>query len=482
MANETCTQNDEIKNSEPWGLPLKFKILPEYFKDLGYTTHAIGKWHLGFFRKEYTPLMRGFDHHFGFWTSHHGYYDHCSHETYAVDGKTLSSWGLDLRRDFSVVSDRAGHYSTTLFTDEAVDVIRSHNDSKPLLLYISHQAVHVGNYYHPLEAPAEHVKKFDHIRDMGRRMHAAMVSALDESVGRVFEALRKRRVLEDTVVAFLSSGGGDAFEPAAGSNWPLRGSKGSLWEGGTRTAALLWSTKVTRPRVATQLAHVTDWLPTLYSAAGGDITDLGAIDGKDLWTVLVDDRPSPRTEILYNINYQWKLAAIRIGWYKLVLGASPEDQHDGWYETRDTGSEHGRQTPPGTDADSAVHRALRAMGRGGGTSRHPDNPLVTVHCGLRQPDTSPADACQPRRKPCLFDLQADPCEYRNVAAQQKKVLARLFYRLQELQASGKPPLNRAPSAAANPALHCNVWVPFMDGEIYGRAFQGQRQGGRRYPS
>ncbi|KAH8027813.1 hypothetical protein HPB51_010459 [Rhipicephalus microplus] len=61
---------------------------------------------------------------------------------------------------------------------------------------------------------------------------------------------------------------------------------------------------------------------------GGDITDLGAIDGKDLWTVLVDDRPSPRTEILYNINYQWKLAAIRVGWHKLVLGASPEDQHD----------------------------------------------------------------------------------------------------------------------------------------------------------
>lgn len=63
---------------------------------------------------------------------------------------------------------------------------------------------------------------------------------------------------------------------------------------------------------------------------GGDITDLGAIDGKDLWTVLVDDRPSPRTEVLYNINYQWKLAAIRIGWHKLVLGASPEDQRDGW--------------------------------------------------------------------------------------------------------------------------------------------------------
>ncbi|KAH9374544.1 hypothetical protein HPB48_000202 [Haemaphysalis longicornis] len=99
-------------------------------------------------------------------------------------------------------------------------------------------------------------------------MSAAMVSALDDSVGRVFGALRERRVLEDSVFLFCSSSGGDAFEPAAGSNWPLRGSKGSLWEGGTRTPALLWSAKVTAPRVATQLMHIADWLPTLYSAAG----------------------------------------------------------------------------------------------------------------------------------------------------------------------------------------------------------------------
>ncbi|KAL3174083.1 hypothetical protein MRX96_011824 [Rhipicephalus microplus] len=61
-----------------------------------------------------------------------------------------------------------------------------------------------------------------------------------------------------------------------------------------------------------------------------------------------------------------------------------------------------------------------------------------------------------------------------------QVLARLFYRLQELQANGKPPLNRPPSAAANPALHCNVWVPFMDSDIDGRNFQGPRQDSRRY--
>jgi arylsulfatase A-like enzyme len=65
-----------IVANEPWGLGLEEKLLPEYLKELDYSTHAIGKWHLGFFKKEYTPLYRGFDSHFGYWTSHQDYYDH----------------------------------------------------------------------------------------------------------------------------------------------------------------------------------------------------------------------------------------------------------------------------------------------------------------------------------------------------------------------------------------------------------------------
>ncbi|KAG0417540.1 hypothetical protein HPB47_005530 [Ixodes persulcatus] len=248
-----------------------------------------------------------------------------------------------------------------------------------------------------------------------------MVAALDQSVGDVFRALQRKGILEDTIVLLTSDSGGAAggVEQGVGSNWPLRGTKKTLWEGGVRAVGLLWSAKLARGRVASQLIHVTDWLPTLYSAgrAGGDITDLGSIDGKDLWTVLVDDRPSPRTELLYNIDYRWKLAAIRVGSYKLVLGASSSDQFDDWYEPIESDA-----TSPYLESaalrkalfsDCAVHKALWAMGRSA------------------------------------------------------KLLAKLFYRLQEFQLTSKPPLNRPPSPAANPALHCNVWVPFMDSEITG---------------
>lgn len=70
-----------ILEPEPWGLPLNETLLPEYLKNNGYVTRALGKWHLGFFKKEYTPTFRGFDSHYGYWQGFHDYYDHTIHAT-----------------------------------------------------------------------------------------------------------------------------------------------------------------------------------------------------------------------------------------------------------------------------------------------------------------------------------------------------------------------------------------------------------------
>ena len=78
-----------------------------------------------------------------------------------------------------------GMYSTELFTTLAVDIIQSHNHSKPLYLYLPHQAVHSANGIQPLQAPEKLIKKFKHIEDERRRIYAAMVTALDDSVGKV---------------------------------------------------------------------------------------------------------------------------------------------------------------------------------------------------------------------------------------------------------------------------------------------------------
>lgn len=101
-----------------------------------------------------------------------------------------------------------------------------------------------------------------------------MMSKLDESVGQVVAALRNNGMLQNTIVIFSTDNGGPAagFNFNAASNWPLRGVKNTLWEGGVRGAGLIFSPLIARPfRVASQLMHVSDWLPTLYSAAGGDV-------------------------------------------------------------------------------------------------------------------------------------------------------------------------------------------------------------------
>lgn len=105
-----------------------------------------------------------------------------------------------------------------------------------------------------------------------------MMSKLDESVGQVVAALRNSGMLENSIVIFSTDNGGPAagFNFNAASNWPLRGVKNTLWEGGVRGAGLIFSPLISKPfRVASQLMHVTDWLPTLYAAAGGDVRFVG---------------------------------------------------------------------------------------------------------------------------------------------------------------------------------------------------------------
>lgn len=100
-----------------------------------------------------------------------------------------------------------------------------------------------------------------------------MLTHLDQSIGLVVSALALKDMLKDSIIVFTTDNGGPAegFNSNAASNWPLRGVKNTLWEGGVRGVGLLWSTLLQkRQHVSSVTMHVTDWLPTLYSAAGGD--------------------------------------------------------------------------------------------------------------------------------------------------------------------------------------------------------------------
>ncbi|ENN71901.1 hypothetical protein YQE_11438, partial [Dendroctonus ponderosae] len=261
----TGMQHAVLYGAEPRGLPLTEKILPQYLEELGYVNHIVGKWHLGSWKKEYTPLYRGFISHLGYWTGHQDYFDHTAVEN--------PGWGLDMRRNMSIAYDLHGQYSTDLFTEESVRLINEHNTEKPLFLYLAHAAVHSGNPYEPLRAPDDEVDKFEYIQESQRQKFAAMLSKLDQSVGAVVKALKNRNMLENSIVIFTSDNGGPAagFNLNAASNYPLKGVKNTLWEGGIKGAGLVWSPLIKKPaRVATQLMQIADWLPTLLEAAGGN--------------------------------------------------------------------------------------------------------------------------------------------------------------------------------------------------------------------
>ena len=173
-----------------------------------------------------------------------------------------------------VAYDLHGKYSTDIITDEAIDVIKNFDHSKTnesLFLYVAHAAVHSGNPYNPLPAPDSVVSKFTNITDFNRRKYAAMLSALDDSVGKIVSQLERSNMLKDSIIIFSTDNGGPAagFNSNAASNWPLRGVKNTLWEGGLRGVGVLWHPYMTKKgRVAQQRMHITDWLPTLLGSVG----------------------------------------------------------------------------------------------------------------------------------------------------------------------------------------------------------------------
>lgn len=153
-----------------------------------------------------------------------------------------------------------------------------------------------------------------------------MVSKLDESVGKVVDALQKKNMLSNSIIVFISDNGAptEGFYSNWGSNYPLRGLKATLFEGGIRTVAFAWSPLIIQTgRVSNDLIHITDWLPTLFTAAGGDIGLLDPeLDGMDQWSSFVYDLPSPRNDILLNIDEETRNAALRFYNWKLIVGKS----------------------------------------------------------------------------------------------------------------------------------------------------------------
>lgn len=254
---------------EPWystGLPREEKLLPEYLKEAGYQTFAVGKWHLGPNQLAYHPLRRGFDHYYG----HLGGF---------INYNLHTIWrGIDWQRDGKTVFEEG--YSTRLLAEEAIRLIRSRDKDAPMFLYVTFNAPHS-----PLQAPESALAEYADVDDVNRRTFAAMVSEMDRGIGKVLAALEDEGLGDDTLVMFMSDNGGNVRLGA--NNGELRGGKGTPLEGGIRVPAVLWwPARLDPGKSHAGMMSVEDVLPTLLDALGLQPELVNPLDGSDQWPAI----------------------------------------------------------------------------------------------------------------------------------------------------------------------------------------------------
>lgn len=296
--------------------------LPVRLQALGYTTHITGKWHIGE-TPEHRPRLYGFTTSYGYLRGQIDPYTH----RYKFGNHV--TWH---RNDEFV--EECGHV-TDLITEEAIRVIESASE-KPFFLYVAHHAPHA-----PLNEPPQWIEAYEKsIEDPWRRHFAASITHFDHQVGRLVEALRRTGRLDNTLILFSSDNGGqeDWGAPAdeyngryaphtrLGDNRPLRGWKGTLYEGGIRVPAFAyWPGVLEGGRLLTAVTHVLDWAPTLLRLASGGKEKIEDLEGQDLWPLLSGAESSLPARSFY-WNHAGRLWAFREADWKLILHPNGETE------------------------------------------------------------------------------------------------------------------------------------------------------------
>lgn len=299
--------------ADPKGLNPQETTLAEVLKTAGYKTGMFGKWHLGD-QPEFLPTRQGFDEFFGIPYSHDIHPFHPQQEHFQFPS-------LPLLDDEEVIEmDPDADNLTKRFTERAVQFIDENKD-RPFFLYLPHPAPHNPLHASPafMKDVPESVKAVLDQEDNNidyktrTRLFPQVINEIDWSVGRILDALKKNGIDDNTLVIFTSDNG-----PAVGKATPLRGKKGSTFEGGMREPTVIrWPGKIPAGAVNEELMTVMDLLPTFAKLAGAQIPSCHVIDGKDIWPVLTEDAKSPHEAFFYyKVD---KLEAVRSGKWKLFM-------------------------------------------------------------------------------------------------------------------------------------------------------------------
>jgi len=294
----------------PWqnnGIHPEETFLPELFAGAGYQTAMVGKWHLGHAQQTYHPNSRGFEHFYGHLHTEVGFFP-----------PFASLGGKDFQRNGVSIDDQG--YESYLLADEVSRYIRERDTEKPFFIYMPFIAPHT-----PLDAPEDLKAKYADMeddrgksrskmadntrfmakltrRESARPMYAAVVDGMDRSIGRVLDTLDAEGLAENTIVLFFSDNGGAVYAIGGADNAPLRGGKGDTFEGGIRVVATMrWPEKIGAGGKVDSIMSVMDVFPTLLAAAGIEPQTRHRLDGRNLLPAIVEGEHIARENLLFFI-------------------------------------------------------------------------------------------------------------------------------------------------------------------------------------
>ena len=392
------------------GTNINMTMLPAKLKTAGYMTHIVGKWHQGFYQSKYLPVNRGFDTSSGFLN---GAEDHFTEKRECA---------VDFWKDNSY-DTRNGSYDAYIYRDDLTKIFENHNANEPLFLYLP-----LHNVHGPFQAPDEWLNIYSvNSTCSRRRMLQAMVSVADNITGHVVDLLKKKGMWENTIFVVSADNGGAACE---GSNHPLKGSKGTYFEGGVRSLAFanggLLPSKM-KGKSTDGFIHIADWYTTFCKLAGVDPDDSGTgkfpVDGTDVWPILTGESDKTlHDEIVLGYNYS-NTGAIIAGNYKLIIGKQ------------------------GDRCDNSMWSPL-------------DYPCTEGPKG---------DNCDPY---CLYDIVNDPLEKKDLSKEEPEILKEMLNRYnkfskepREMQDQGYHSAEEVPSdknACQYMNDHGGYWQPWKD--------------------
>eukprot|EP00041_Stephanoeca_diplocostata_P032567 m.1047454 g.1047454 ORF g.1047454 m.1047454 type:complete len:536 (-) comp24171_c1_seq4:309-1916(-) len=433
--------NQPSQGQSPGGIDLRMTLISEVLKEANYSTAFIGKGHIGAYSHANLPINRGFDSHFGFLG---GGEDHLTQKT--------GAW-VDLWRDHAPAYGENGTYSCDLYGNEATAVLAAHDPTvNPLFMYLP---------MHDTHSPYECTDKWmdPRVKQPLRQLMQCMLTCTDDVMGRLVTLLKHKNMWDNTLFVWSSDNGGPQYWGA--NNYPLRGGKGTDFEGGVRTAAFVSGGLLpvaVRGTTISQIIHVCDWYRTFGVLAGvlpsqGEIPGaksggVPAVDALDMWPLLSGaNTTSPRT------GFPLSQFAIRIGDFKYINGSVHD--HESWngkicgknYTDKDC--EMGQWTGPTWPVGNC----------GGGGA-----PTVCPHVCDAASNCTRNIPCSPGG--CLFDIAHDPLETRDLSLEKPNLLALMQQALLAAVAERFQTTDSnytyggcAPSWAANVAAHHNFAAP-----------------------